>query len=261
MGPERTGQPGENGRHYEGSALDRGHVIAEIFRPILVLAHSHEARAEGRTDDAPRHDIGEGEDEEREIVGRQRLVPVEPEQAGDIARRLGQARQPVAPAGDRAAVEDRLEAELREGERQQDEIDPACANAEIADDERGNRAHRDAGHQRKRQRGRQMDQRPGAGIGAEPEEHRVAEGDETGVAGQQVIAEQRDPSDDDAGGEIEIIGVENAVRAERQQQQKQRHRELEAATAAGHDSRAHSLARSVPNRPAGLTSRTRATTT
>ena len=124
-------------------------------------------------------DRGQRHAEEREVEG---IVEIDP-QAGEVE--AGYARQAVV-APERPAFEDVGIAHLTEGEGRHDEEDAVGARRYGADHPGEETGGEDGQRQTDRRIPAQQDRGRGEGIGADPEERAVAEGDHAAVAGDQV---------------------------------------------------------------------------
>jgi hypothetical protein len=155
-------------------------------------------------------------DGEREVIGDEAsgeghpqhapAVPAHSEDAGESRRQAILAARELAP------LHGEDKGELREGERDHRKENRLDAEGEGADPGGDDRGEGDAG----REPGEEMTvggraelaQREGDRIGAEAEEHRMAEGDDAGVADDDVVA--RDQSGEQRDLEHEVHHLERA---------------------------------------------------
>ena len=260
----RPRQAGQRRRDDEGQQLVRIDVVAERHRARLVLADRLEHLAVGRMDGALDDREAEHEHRQHDVVQRQVVLHVD--QAEQVAAR--HALQAVLAAGERRLDEDE-EHHLRQRQGDHREVDALPADRQQAEDQpqqrRGQRAGEDA------QLGAQpavRAQHVTGDVAATGEERRVAEGQQPGIAEQQVegAGEQ---------GEAQQLHQEHRVDGQRRQQRQAQQRQVEqlptaqrGAPALAFDIGPHRhrhrrnafLTRhahaSLPNRPAGRTSST-----
>ncbi|MDF9789472.1 hypothetical protein M2440_000173 [Methylorubrum extorquens] len=111
------------------------------------------------------------------------------------------SRKPfVAPRDAAERVGQEVE-HLREGQRQHHEVDALAADRDPAHHRRHESAY--AQRNRKHHGGRQPgpDKAEAGHVAADPEEDALAEGEEAGIAEQQVAGSDRQPKDQDLAGE------------------------------------------------------------
>src|SRR5438445_62203 len=151
---------------------------------------------EGRVDDAPEDVDGEGGEDRACVVVDAFVAEVEPEGADAQGEALDSAEAVFAPRHRRRPVDD-VEEHLRERERQEREVDAALAHQEEADHRPGERGARDAGDEGDDHALRQVELGEPRRVAADPEEGRVAEGDEPRVPHQQVVGDGGPPAEDE----------------------------------------------------------------
>ena len=175
-GVQRPSQPRKPARDREGNHLVSLRVVADAVSAPLVLPGGQEHPAERRAHQSPDQDDGHGNDHRHQIVIRQRPCQVETGQG----RALDPADAVFTARDRRGAVHD-IEEHLREGEREQREVDTALPHQKEADDRphqhRGRRAHQDGD----RHALGQMRVRQGGPISPDPEEGPMTEGEQAAV--------------------------------------------------------------------------------
>src|SRR5437867_3375649 len=195
-----AGRPAEGARDDERGELVALDVVADEARPRLVLADRLEDPPEGRVDDAPEEvDGAGGEDGARVVVGAL-VAEVEAKGARDEREALDSAEAVFAPGHRRRPVDD-VEEHLCERERQEREVDAALAHQEEADPRPGERGAEDPGEEGGHHALPQVKLGQAGRVAADPEEGRVAEGDEARVAHQEVVGDGEEAEDHDLGGE------------------------------------------------------------
>ncbi len=185
---------GEGAAHHEGGELDAGNVVAEGLGPLLVLADGLQNLAEGGLDDAL-HDPEREEEKKRDgSVVRERRMDVEAEHVR--ARDAGHA---VLPTRDRGPLVGREVEHLVEREGQHDEVEPGALDAEVADEGRRHRPHRDPDREREEDADAVVLQEVARHVGRPTEEGRLAERQQPCVAHEQVETQAEDREDPDLG--------------------------------------------------------------
>ena len=151
-------------------------------------------------DDAPEDEDGAGgEDGGRVVVGAL-VAEVEAERAGREREALDPAEAVFAP-GHRGRPVDDVEEHLRERERQEREVDATLAHQKKSDPRPRERGAEDADDEGDHHPPREVELGEARGVPADPEEGRVAEGDEPRVAHQEVVGDGEEAEDHDLGGE------------------------------------------------------------
>ena len=247
-GRERAGKARQSRRDREGDELVAVSVVADEAGANLVLADRHQHAADRRVVKALQHQHDEEAENGDEAVEGPAIVEIDeavvrPDDAAKAVLSAGQ----LGPA-ERHRVHDRGE---RQG--QEREIDAAPAQ----DDEAGD-SGRDRHEEKREQHGQQHLSGQGmalgehGGIGADAEEGAVAEGDEAGMADQDVQRHGRDGEDHHVGrrGQGEADGQH-----EQRQHDQRRCGHEKGAQFGGHGGHSN-LAMRSPNRPRGRRSRT-----
>src|SRR5688572_2740618 len=146
--------------------------------------------------------------------------------------------------------------QLREGEREHGEVDPAPPQAQVADD---GAAHDGEGEARPQPQPEgvhlQLRERDAGAVGAEAVVRGMAERQEARVAVEHVEAEGEEAEDQDLGGE-RLVGHQEGKDGEEDHEAEHRPRGDGARQA-----RDHSISPASPKRPLGRTSSTTAITT
>src|SRR6266496_1600345 len=250
---ERSGEPRERGRDDEGEQLVPVDVVPERQRARFVLPDRAEHVPERRVDGS----VDEPEAEEEDGVGEvvHRVLAVEGDEPEELPPR--HALQAVVAARevhlDGAEVDD-----LRQAERDHREVDPGAPDGEPADGEPEDRRHRRPEEDAELRREPPHLERVAGHVPGRAQERRVAEGEEPGVAEQQV---------ERAGEErhAEHVHDEHRVHEVRQDQPGHRHPGEGEAHAPGRPADARARAegdahRYLPKSPAGRSSSTMAMT-
>src|SRR6185295_18199634 len=256
QGVQRPRETGEAGGEDERQVLDAVDVVPTGHRATAVLADGLQHRSEGGVEDAPeRHhrqphqDVGEVVKAERALDG---VLP-RPQPKGE----LGDAAQAVVAAGHVGQVEGDEVEHLGEGEGQHREVDPAPAQAEEPDDRAAQRGQQQPRGEPEPERAHvQLRERDAAAVGAEAVVRGVAEGEQPGVAVEQVEAHGEQ-------AEYQHLGGHGAVghdeREDREEDPEGEHRVRRDAKRAAPE-HAHSSRPASPKRPLGRTSSTTAIT-
>src|SRR5205085_5192257 len=190
--------------------------------------------AERRLDDALHQPQGQKKDRRHEHVVVQRVAQVDAEK-----RRWRDAGHAVLAAGDaRPLVGDEIE-ELVQREGQHDEVKARALDAQVAHQEGRHGADADAYAERGENADAVILEQVSRDIGGGAEEGRLAEGEEAGIAEQQVQAQAEDREDPD-------FACDRRAHDERQH----------ADGSEDENGRSHRM----PNMPCGRTSRTSAMT-
>ena len=116
-------------------------------------------------------------------------------------RRPRHARHAVLAAGDAGPLVGGEVEELVQREGEHDEVQARALHAEVADRRGRERAHADAGGEREEGVDAVHFHQPARDVGRRAEEGGLAEGQQAGVAEQQVRAEAEDGEDPDLGGD------------------------------------------------------------
>ena len=69
--------------------------------------------------------------------------------------------------------------------------------------------------QDKRKRRSHVKERPGRSVSTQPEEHGMAQRDQSSISRQDVVTEERNPDDDYPRSQIKVVGIEQAIGTER----------------------------------------------
>ncbi len=176
-------------------------------------------RPNGRPHDPPHEERGQHQDREREVVvGPDQVVglreprPLAAEQIG------AQHAHALVAAGQSVELEEERIEDHAEGEGQHPEVDLDVAHAEGA-----HRRGHDGGGERARGQDQlhvpdaQMGRQHRAGVGADADEERVAEGHEPGGAEEQVQPQQDDPVRHERQHEGDVVGRRHQRRDQRWQ--------------------------------------------
>ncbi len=242
-----SGEPGVGRRQDERAQLVALRVVAHRRGAPRVGLDRAQHHAVGRSDDAPRDDVAREEDGRDERVQRPaRLdrvdVAEEPEARGGHP---GQAVLASGPGGERRVLEE--ERHLAERERDHREVDADAPQRDVAHDQpvRGGCGHADQQGERHAAQGAAGEQ-PGGDEAAGAVERRLAEGQHSGEAEQDVEAQPEQPPDQRAR---EHVGGD--VQRRRDPRQEREHRE-DDAFGAQRAQAAHPRP-SVPSSPRGST--------
>src|SRR6266581_993966 len=248
---EAAREPGERPRQHEGGQLVAPHVYADELGALGVLSDRREHAPEGRADHAPEDPEAARHQHHRqqiEVIARaeaaQQRQRAHPRQVG-----IGDLGHPLLAAGDFVPLEADRPDDLREGQREHREVDAREAHAEEAEDERegaGQHAGRGKGEE-KRHAG--LLHEDAGGVGADAEVGGVAEGDEAGVADQEIEADREEAHDDHVGRDERV-----EARAERGDEERGDHDER----APRHAGKALDHRSGRPRRPQGRTMSTTA---
>src|SRR5437899_653225 len=236
---EAAGQSGEAARQHEGKELVAPSGVTQSLRARLVVPDRHEHVPERRMDNAVGDRVADQDQRQR------RVVEVSGAAQRETRERSRHTVKPVLPAGEVTPLVGQVEDELREGERDHREVDPAASGREIPERDRkqGGRsgANERGDHEGNAQRFR--DDR--GGVRAEAPERRVAEREETDVAEEKVDRHREETPQQNVEGEH---GVHHS---------RKRERDSEPDDVGKNGQRAsHVRASSDPKRPAGRTSST-----
>src|ERR1700720_1914276 len=237
--------------------LDAIDVVAAGHRPAAVLADGLQYRSERRVEDAPQRQHRQPDQHVGEVVegdgGLDRVAP-----GPEAQRELGDAAQPIVAAGYVGQVEADEVEELGEGQGQHREVDAAPAQAEEADDEAAHAGEEEPRAEPEPERAHvQPGERDAAAVGAEAVVGGVAEGEQAGVAVEQVEAHGQQAEDQHLGRHGAIGHDEGEDREE----DPEREHRVRAHPRGDRAERAHSASPASPKRPLGRTSSTTAMTT
>ena len=184
------------------------HAHAEILGLLRVVAQRAQVQPERRVHDAPHDERGdhqqpqavvvEGPGEELDLVVGGKLEP-EDAHARD-------AHAAVA-AGQMVELEQHGVRQHAEGEREHAEEDAGVAHAQEADRQRDDQpSQRDADQHDLELRDAEHAGDHGRAIGAEPEKHGMAEGQQAGVAKQQIEPKQGDGVAEERHQQVGVVG-------------------------------------------------------
>ena len=150
--------------------------------------------------------------------------------------------------------------ELREGQRDHDEVDAARAQRQRADQRRPQRPRRRCatGHC-SQPLWMPLGRQDADGIAADAEEHGVAEAHQPAIAQDHVEADRGDRPDDDARADRQQVALVEGLRQQRQRGQDDQQQRGDEAARRAQSSR--SLTARCPNRPVGRHTSTPAITT
>src|SRR6185436_18876627 len=187
-----AGQAAERAADDEGEQLEARHVVADRLGAQLVLADRLQDLAQRRFDDAAHEVKTEQEQARDEGVVDQRILEIQAQEFGP--RDAGHA---VLAAGHRGPlVGDEVE-QLVQREREHDEVEARALHAEVAHQQRRERAHADADAEREEHVDAVVLEQPAGDVRRRAEEGRLAEGEQPGVAEQQVQPQAEDGEDPD----------------------------------------------------------------
>ncbi len=221
LGVVRHQRAGETGNP---TGDDEDHELVRIGReadggdPPLVVADAADHHAELGAHDAAceKHD----QDQQRQHDVVEGGVIGERDEAETVA--LGQGEAVVAAPIAQALGE--VIDHLREGECHHDELEAAGTQRQRPDRKRDQHGDQYRERPDDERVGQAEDGEHAGGIGADPEQRRLPERDQPGIAEQQVYAERGHAVDRDLGGEARVVDAENGRQHDRgreQQQQKQ----------------------------------------
>ena len=190
-----TGVHGGHDEHHELVAVD---VVPERRGTIRIFANGAHHQSEGRTHDAQRNHQTDEEPEREERVQRQVALEVDRREAEPQAGR-GHARQAVFTTGVfRKGIELHEEEHLGNGHRDHREVDAGAAQRhhahQVARHRRNDRAQDESQHDIGK---RGLRKQVGGEHAAGAEEGRLPEGQQAGVAEQQVEADAHQTEDHD----------------------------------------------------------------
>src|SRR6266498_2249762 len=208
---EATRQPREAAREHEGRQLVAAHVDPDELGALRVLPDGGEHAAERRADDAAeQHKAGGHEDEGHEVEvlggavaaeeGQKRRHAVDPAEVG-----VGDLRHALLAPRDLVPLEAYRPDDLGEGEGQHGEVDPRQPHAKKAEDEGEQPGDDSRGGEGEEKRYTDLLHEDARGVGADAEVRRVPEGDEAGVADEEVEAGGEERPDDEVVGEKGVV--------------------------------------------------------
>ena len=172
--------------------------------------------------------------------------------------RIRHVRQPLLATGDGVPLEADAPHDLGEGEGQHREVDTGEADAEVAEYQRHQPGQKRRAQQADRERHAVRLHQDGAGVGADAEVGGMPEGDQPGVAEQQVEAGCKQGQDDDVGREESVeTGAHPGNRRHREQHERHPGNPLDPSAMRCRLHRSIGL----PNKPQGRTTRITAIST
>ena len=197
-------------RQGEGGQAIAEHREAQRRHAQLVRLGAADHQAEARVGEAAAEPQGAAEQREAEPVERGLVAQV------DQAREAAAADvEPVVGAVGLQPAAD-IEDELGEGERDHDEVEPARAQRQRAD-QGGPQGRRDDGDRPLDQAARDAVMRQDAdGIAADAEEHGMAEAHHAAIAQDHVEADGGDRPDDDARADRQQVALVEGLGQQRQ---------------------------------------------
>ena len=208
--PEDRGDDAAEGR---GGDLEGKRPEAERLRPQLVVADGLERPAERGVDEPGHHEKEDEADRQDEVVSDQTPRDGDAAEPPAIVAHREDPRQrgaqTVLAARDMGELDGQDQGELREGERDHGEEDRLDAEGEGSDQHSDGRGEGDARQEARCQMGvcrrPELAERERHGIGAEAEEHGVAEGDDPRVPQDDVVARDEGGEDRDLRGEVQHL--------------------------------------------------------
>ncbi len=215
----RTRQAGEGSHEHEGVEPVAIDGDADEIGPLGILANRRQRPAERRIDDVPQAVDRDDADHQHElvVVGEGRL--------GDPLRHRN-ADQAVVATGEVVPFEGDQVDDVAERQRQDGEVDVGATHAEIADDQRRQRAA-DRCHDQPEPEGEAGDvlEQQACRVAADAEIGGLAERDHAGVAHQKVERHGEQRPDEDLGRELDpefgpAHGEDQLGQPEQQQQRR-----------------------------------------
>src|SRR5262252_891621 len=208
---ERAGQPCEAARQHEGGQLVAAHVDPDELRPLRILADGGEHAAEGRAHDSPEDEEARGDEDQSEKVellrgavaaehGHEGGEPVDPAEVG-----VGNLRRALLTSRYLVPLQAHRPHDLGKGQGEHGEVDAGEAHAEETEHE-GEEGGEEAAQRKGEQEGQAgLLHEDARGVRADAEVRGVAEGDEAGVADEEVEAGGEQRPDEDVVGEEGVV--------------------------------------------------------
>ena len=198
-GEQPAGETGVSRRDHESGQLVAVNVVAERRRAQRIVAQRAQDRPDRRTHNAQRDHETDEIPERQKHIDRPVALEIERGEA-EVDARLRDARQTVLAAGVvRQRIELDEEEHFRDGDGDHREIDAGAPERDQADEIADNSGDHGADDDR-REHIRKVDlgQKIGGEHAAGAEERRLSEGEEAGIAEQDVEAEAEQAPDQDA---------------------------------------------------------------
>ncbi len=232
-------------------AVDGGEVgvEAERARARLVVADRLQGAAERRAGKPEQKQIGSEQYREAKIIKHGAFIEIEQCEGPERELRLDVDVGAVRAAGDAGVVEQRIQ-HLPERERHHDKVERARQHRERTD--------HGGGCPREKDRGRKSDQGIGGArgrrheidrVGAEAEEHGVAEAHEPGDADEEIEAHHEHGEHHDAGHELDRIAAAEGRQHQREDDERGEQDDDAGARARQHVRRARRGRRAAPPAP------------
>src|SRR5215472_11453931 len=206
-----SGQPREGAREHEGGQLVAVHVDADELRPLGILADGGEHAPEGRPHDTPEDQEARGDQDqghEVELLGGAVAAQHRHEgrEAVDPAEvRIRDLRHALLASRHLVPFEAHRPHDLGKGESEHGEVDAGETHAEEAEDEGEQGGEETPGREGEEEGHPGLLHEDARGVGADPEVCGMSEGDEPGVAHEEIEAGGEERPDEDVVGEKRVV--------------------------------------------------------